>query len=555
MFGALRTSRATLTGIGSFTVIDGALVTARDLGNNFFLEEADLGRPRAECVTRLLKELNEHVRGSYVHEDVGSLIRTNPAFLDDFSLVIATQLTEPSLRLLASACRERSLPLVVLRSYGLVGTVRVAPIEHVLVEAHSDNTPSDLRVVDPFPELLAFARDRFGHVDTLSSSERKHVPYVVLLLHAVAEYKAAHGGALPSSYKEKQAIKAALGALAERWFGEGGAADALNVEEAKAAVNTALSAPSIPPSARAVMAEAEARLSAQKPTLPPEPGQSPTFVPDPSTIRYAAARAQRARAPSAALTARAARVPSPRVPRRARNFWILAAALARFVRAEGKGTLPLLGVLPDMTADTSSYVELANIYRAKAAADAARVHAHAVAIAHDAGLPDDAVPVEQTVRLCKNAHSLQWLRFRSLDEELTPASARAAQLGALLDEGGDAPAAALYVLLRAADAFHARYNRWPGTMDDDIESDVPLLKQCVGQLLSEYRQGGATLTIRDDLVFEMCRYGAAELHTVAAIVGGVASQEVLKLVTGQYVPLNNTYIYNGLNGTGVVAEL
>jgi len=244
-----------------------------------------------------------------------------------------------------------------------------------------------------------------------------------------------------------------------------------------------------------------------------------------------------------------------RVPRRARNFWILAAALARFVRAEGKGTLPLLGVLPDMTADTSSYVELANIYRAKAAADAARVHAHAVAIAHDAGLPDDAVPVEQTVRLCKNAHSLQWLRFRSLDEELTPASARAAQLGALLDEGGDAPAAALYVLLRAADAFHARYNRWPGTMDDDIESDVPLLKQCVGQLLSEYRQGGATLTIRDDLVFEMCRYGAAELHTVAAIVGGVASQEVLKLVTGQYVPLNNTYIYNGLNGTGVVAEL
>jgi hypothetical protein len=29
-----------------------------------------------------------------------------------------------------------------------------------------------------------------------------------------------------------------------------------------------------------------------------------------------------------------------------------------------------------MTADTSSYVELAGIYRAKAAADAALVHAH-----------------------------------------------------------------------------------------------------------------------------------------------------------------------------------
>jgi amyloid beta precursor protein binding protein 1 len=210
-----------------------------------------------------------------------------------------------------------------------------------------------------------------------------------------------------------------------------------------------------------------------------------------------------------------------------------------------------------MTADTTSYVELVNLYRARARADAALVHAHAQAVALSCGLGEDAVGIEQTRLFCKNAHSLQWLHFRALEEELAPQTARAAQLGALLDDGSEAPAAALYLLLRAADAFHAQYNRFPGTMDDDVESDVPLLKQCVTALLSELKTqaGSAPLSIRDDLIFEMCRYGASELHTVAAIVGGVGAQELIKLVTAQFVPMNNTYIYNGINGTGLVVEL
>ena len=48
------------------------------------------------------------------------------------------------------------------------------------------------------------------------------------------------------------------------------------------------------------------------------------------------------------------------------------------------------------------------------------------------------------------------------------------------------------------------------------------------------------------------RYAGAELHTIAAIMGGVASQEAVKLITHQYVPLNNTYLYNGIAGTSAV---
>lgn len=45
---------------------------------------------------------------------------------------------------------------------------------------------------------------------------------------------------------------------------------------------------------------------------------------------------------------------------------------------------------------------------------------------------------------------------------------------------------------------------------------------------------------------EMARYGGCELHTVSGIVGGLASQEAVKLLTHQFVPVDNTFIFNGI---------
>ena len=47
----------------------------------------------------------------------------------------------------------------------------------------------------------------------------------------------------------------------------------------------------------------------------------------------------------------------------------------------------------------------------------------------------------------------------------------------------------------------------------------------------------------------------SELHNIAAFVGGVGAQEAVKIITHQYVPMNNTYIYNGIAGYGAFYEL
>jgi len=52
-----------------------------------------------------------------------------------------------------------------------------------------------------------------------------------------------------------------------------------------------------------------------------------------------------------------------------------------------------------------------------------------------------------------------------------------------------------------------------------------------------------------DHVAELVRYGGCELHNIAAFQGGVASLEIIKLVTHQWVPLKNVFIFNGINGS------
>lgn len=60
-----------------------------------------------------------------------------------------------------------------------------------------------------------------------------------------------------------------------------------------------------------------------------------------------------------------------------------------------------------------------------------------------------------------------------------------------------------------------------------MDEDISRLKTTAVGLLNDLGCNGVTLT--EDLINEMCRFGAAELHAVAAFIGGIASQEVIKV--------------------------
>jgi len=69
----------------------------------------------------------------------------------------------------------------------------------------------------------------------------------------------------------------------------------------------------------------------------------------------------------------------------------------------------------------------------------------------------------------------------------------------------------------------------------EMDEDISRLKTTVVGLLSDFGCNGATVT--EDLINEMCRFGASELHAVAAFIGGIASQEVIKVYIYIYLSL------------------
>lgn len=531
-----------LPGIGSFTIVDGATVTASDLGNNFFLDDSCVGRPRAQCVTELLQELNEHVSGSYVAEDISEVLSSRPDFFNSFTMVIATQLPAAMLREVASLCRAVKLPLLVVHTYGFLGYLRLDLGDHQVVETHPDHPPSDLRLLHPPAALRALVDQQYADLSSLSDSAFAHTPWAVLIVKAVDEWKAKNGGKLPTAYAQKKEVKAIL----ESYRRPGVQADQ-NIDEALSAATTALNVLRPSREVLSLLGEARARLSA--------------LVGESHAEGSAGAGGATSSSPGL-LAARKAQI----------SFYLMAAAVHRFVE-EGKaadadsslGFLPLMGTIPDMTADTATYVSLQQIYAQQASSDVAAVEAAVRDIAQAEGLSADMISDEELKRFCKNAHTLQRIAYSHVsDEYASPPTEAAAQAASDFVNGSIASAdpakgGELYLLLRAARAFRSQRSRWPGEDKASVESDLAQLRMSVGEVSKDLGlpppSNGASSHVSDDMIAEFCRWGGCEMHAIASVMGGIASQEAIKAATHQYQPLNNTFLFNGANGTTAAAKL
>ncbi|OQR80791.1 SUMO-activating enzyme (SAE) [Achlya hypogyna] len=479
-----------LPGIGNFEICDGNTVCEADLGNNFFVTDADLGRPRAQVVTELMLEMNPDVHGTFRHESAAHVAEYEPSYIGQFNMVIATQLPEPALSALAATCQTNDIPLLIVHSFGLLGHVRLQAPNHTIVDSKPDAPWHDLRIAEPFPELLSFANE--FNLEAMNSHEHGHVPYVVILLQAINEWKAAHDGDLPKTFAAKSEFKASVQAKARGSFGQ-----EVNFLEAvdNAFKAYVLSKDAIPDDVRDVLAHAS--------TL--------TLTPATST------------------------------------FWFLARALAGFVATHG--TLPHSGHVPDMTAFTASYVALQKLYMDKAKRDAAVVLASVRQLLADVD-PARAVSEDEVADYCKHASCTGMLQTRSLAEETA-----AVHLDDVDMEEEDSVQSPLiwYFMLRAVHRFIAEFGKYPGVHDGpELEQDAKWLLEAA-QAIAPEPFPVAWLTL--DHAREVCRYAEAEVHNVAAVLGGIAAQEAVKIITNQFTPINNTYLFNGITGRACTYKL
>ena len=231
------------------------MVEDADLGVNFFLDDACVGKSRAKSCTELLLELNPEVEGAWypkpdAKDDLPALLESSPTY----TMIVYSHPIKPDvLQVLDSYAQQHKTPLVAVHSAGFYSFFRVRlPGAFPIVDTHPDETATtDLRLLAPWPELSAFSGGLTADIDALEAHEHGHIPYVAILLHYLKLWRDAHDGANPSTYKEKTAFRQMVSQGTRRDNPEGGEE---NFEEAVAAVLRNIDRPSLPSGLREVFA-------------------------------------------------------------------------------------------------------------------------------------------------------------------------------------------------------------------------------------------------------------------------------------------------------------
>jgi amyloid beta precursor protein binding protein 1 len=182
-------------------------------------------------------------------------VDTLASLLADCTVFTVIMYTHPilpeNLSAIEAYAQRHKTPLVAIHSSGFYSYFQInLPGAFPIVDTHPDETATtDLRLLSPWPELTAFAAELTKDIDGLDDVEHGHLPYVVILLHYLERWKAAHDGKYPATYKEKTEFRKMVQAAARTDNPEGGEE---NFEEAAAAVLKTLVPPSLPSGLREV---------------------------------------------------------------------------------------------------------------------------------------------------------------------------------------------------------------------------------------------------------------------------------------------------------------
>ncbi|KAI8632262.1 hypothetical protein F5Y19DRAFT_356945 [Xylariaceae sp. FL1651] len=476
-----------LPGIGRFVIADDAVVNEADLGVNFFLEEGCLGRLRSECCTKLLLELNPEVQGDWYPKNEGKLdVQQILNSSVPFTLIMYTNpIRQEDLATIEAHAKQHQTPIISIHSAGFYSYFRISlPGTFPIVDTHPEvEKTTDLRLLQPWPELCAFAEDMTKDLDALDDHEHGHLPYLVILLHFLEQWRQSHDGKNPTTLKEKTEFGKLVMGGSRANNPEGGEE---NFQEAATAINKNIKVPEL------------------------EAGLEEVFNHQVSSEFECQS-----------------------------SFWIIARAIKLFYHKHG--SLPLPGSLPDMKAQSSVYVKLQSLYKEKARKDAQEVFE--LVRSSPGGERIDPTEVDL---FCKNARFVKLINAKPTELDLRQ----------IFDAEKANDEAAEAMKIETGGAFSLPMSNFPiylalkstahnstATADEIMSTIAQLVPQAAGnERMTQVAQ-------------EVARAGGGELHNISALTGGMVAQEMIKIITKQYIPIDDTCIFDGISSRCQILRL
>ena len=389
-------------------------------------------------------------------------------------------------------------PVISLLSVGFYSTFSVQlPSDFPIIDTHPDpESTQDLRLLTPWAELAAHVSSLIGpDITKLDDHEHGHIPYVVLLLYYLEEWrKNSTNNTNPTTFKEKTAFRDLVRSGARTLNAEGGEE---NYDEAAAAVLKTITPPAIGSGCKEALETAE-RMMLDK---------------------YSS------------------------------NFWFVANAVNAFYTKHG--VLPLPGSLPDMKAKSADYVKLQSIYKAKARKDMEEVIA-SVRVLETKSKKSTPVPDTEVEAFCKNASHVKVVRGTplpdisqwSISRPDTKPGQSSSSIHHMLEKCKDDPDSLLplwfALQLSRTPEFAWTLRASTDTLAPHTPADVDFL---------------ATHPLLSDHLAEIARCAGSELHNISSFTGGMVAQEAIKVITRQYVPVDNTCVFDGIRAKVWVGKI
>ncbi|KKA28315.1 hypothetical protein TD95_003020 [Thielaviopsis punctulata] len=493
-----------LPGIGHFTIYDPSIVTESDLGVNFFLDEESLGHSRAECCTNHLLELNPEVHGDWFpkadsHEAAecsdgseSKRIRTSNSPSD--SVIVLQQLLEA---LPAFTTVLYSLPINpefqdMIEAYGDKNQIPVFSAHSVGFYAYFNvKFPYTFPIVETHPSTEATSDLR------LLAPWKELTEFVDKITENFQEQEHHTHGHVP--------FVAILLYYLNVWKKDHDG---------------------LPPSTYPQKNEFRNMITQAMRTDNPEGGEE--------NFEEAIAAVMRS------LTA-------PSLPSDLKDIfdyldeksdtlvssqWTVAKAIKVFYQRHK--CLPLTGSIPDMKAESNVYIELQGIYKRKAKADVDEVHEIAKSLKNG-----ECVSEEEVAIFCKNASFSKLIRVNSEDGVTLQQVAEKEAYNDELAQVTGMPLSLLPIYLCLKATSHVSTSSTSGIISAIHELISPPGDQ-------ERLQNIAT---------EVSRAAGSELHNISAAVGGMLAQEMIKVTTRQYIPIDNTCIFDGISSRCQILRL
>lgn len=213
-----------------------------------------------------------------------------------------------------------------------------------------------------------------------------------------------------------------------------------------------------------------------------------------------------------------------------------------------------------MKAKSVDYIKLQNIYKAKAREDLAEVISKVRLLENELQrrYPVDEQEIEA---FCKGAAFVKLIKGRPI-RILKPSSptdwdGTAKYLSQELQD--DESLLPIHVAFLSYDYFIDNKGRgleWKGKISTGENGIAVDFTGCMVDIISIFIKNLQRSMIdfnpepcmakTKDIIVELDRANGSELHNISALTGGIVAQEVIKVITKQYVPVENTCVFDGI---------